>query len=475
MSLKTQVRVGAVITAEARFFDLRRMEKDLRVWNKAVRTKVDLGRKLAKKDVEYVDLLEYRGDEISFPRGIQWREYLRPGTEVEVVREEFNPEPASLDFKRTLREVQQKAADAAIAAGLEKDHLLCLGCGQGKSSWGLWFAAQRGKKTLVVVDRDFIVDQWANETATCFGEEEREKLGRVQGQKWKVGPNITVAMIHTLSQNLDRLTPEWCGQFGTIIFDEVHVLSAPSFSKTISRFKGVRLGLSATPTRVDGMDPIFRSHLSATPVFTYTKSRYNAEWYFKRTPHLVPPQEVERKMMTASWVNGRQVMMLNRPVYDTQACERGVFEEFILRDIRRLVTSGRCALVLGTRTEILERMSNACAAEGISSSFIIGRVKRKEREEGFQAQVIFATASLASKALDIPRLDTLILLFPSADEGFIRQAKGRIDRDYEGKKAPIVVTYVHPVRSLEKKSEQMAAIARTVDRGAKVAWVGGTK
>lgn len=75
------------------------------------------------------------------------------------------------------------------------------------------------------------------------------------------------------------------------------------------------------------------------------------------------------------------------------------------------------------------------------------------------------TAS-GGKALDVPRLDTLFLLSPTDDSGFIRQALGRLDRS---DKDPVVVVFVHAyVPSLARKMKKMVEAVQDLDKAAKI-------
>jgi superfamily II DNA or RNA helicase len=86
--------------------------------------------------------------------------------------------------------------------------------------------------------------------------------------------------------------------------------------------------------------------------------------------------------------------------------------------------------------------------------------KTKDRKHVFQNnQVICATWQLASRALDLPRLDTLFLLFPTSDAEFLQQASGRIDdRAATGEKKPLVVTYCH--KPLDSREDWFAKTGR---------------
>ena len=70
----------------------------------------------------------------------------------------------------------------------------------------------------------------------------------------------------------------------------------------------------------------------------------------------------------------------------------------------------------------------------------LGRQNR-ERDKAGDYDLILGTMSLA-KRLDIPSLDTLFLVTPTGSPITVQQAVGRIVREYDGKRQPLVVDFV---------------------------------
>jgi superfamily II DNA or RNA helicase len=161
-----------------------------------------------------------------------------------------------------------------------------------------------------------------------------------------------------------------------------------------------------------------------------------------------------------------------RSRYDTLVGNSPSFNAIIVSDIERAVSSHRNVLVLGTRTEQLRLLQAMLQARMVDAGLVVGDVKTKDRDDAFDRQVILATASIAEKALDIPRLDTLVLLHPSDSEGFLRQASGRIDaRDASYRKQPpLVLTYAHTQveRGRRPASARMAELLREIDPSATI-------
>lgn len=352
-------------------------------------------------------------------------------------------------------------------------------CGKGKTTLALEYAAEKGLRTLVIVDRDFLLTQWTKEIEAC-GITDAASVGRVQGPKLRVGERITLAMVHTLAQK--DFGADFYDQFGLIVVDEAHVMAAPTFGTVIPRFRGERLILTATPTRVDGMHPVFMLHAGGMkPCYTDLSRDQSASWVFAELPPLLSEQEMARCQRR---VPGRYryrwdpvqrasvrepVTMLNRAVYDTKAAASEAFNRIILSEIAKSLEAGRHSLVLGSRVEQLEVLAAACIEAGVDASVVTSHVKGKKRDAAFTKQVLFVTSSIGNKALDVPRLDTLYMLFPNADPGFVRQAVGRIDRALADKRAPVVVVFSHAaVPSLRKKAGEMLELVRGIDPKAEV-------
>jgi hypothetical protein len=74
-------------------------------------------------------------------------------------------------------------------------------------------------------------------------------------------------------------------------------------------------------------------------------------------------------------------------------------------------------------------------------SLYLGSMKKAQRDEATKAQIIVATYGMAYEALDIPRLDTLVMLTPRSE---IEQPCGRIMRPHPSKKTPLIIDLVDP-------------------------------
>ena len=169
----------------------------------------------------------------------------------EIQDERVSGNPLALSFQGTLRPEQQLAADQMVQHDIG---VLSASTAFGKTVIGAWLMAQRKVNTLVIVHRRQLMDQWIESLQTFLGLGKKE-IGQIGGGKHKPTGNIDVAMIQSL---VDKGTvKDLVGDYGHVIVDECHHISAASFELVIRQAKARFItGLSATVTRQDGHHPI---------------------------------------------------------------------------------------------------------------------------------------------------------------------------------------------------------------------------
>ena len=190
-----------------------------------------------------------------------------------------------LEFNGTLRDYQEPVVNkfinhctnAAVGGGL-----LELYCAWGKTSGSLYILSKLKKKTLVIVHKEFLMNQWIERIQQFLPE---ARVGKIQGPTIDVDDkDIVLCMLQSLiSKDYDASLFE---QFGFTIIDEVHHISSQTFSNSL--FKVVTkymLGLSATMDRKDGTTNVFKMFLGDVI--------YKAE---KKSDHLVEVRAVTYKV-----------------------------------------------------------------------------------------------------------------------------------------------------------------------------------
>lgn len=136
--------------------------------------------------------------------------------------------------------------------------LLELHTGWGKTCAGLYILSKLKKKTLIIVHKEFLMNQWVERIHHFLPD---AKVGKIQGPVIDVeGKDIVICMLQSLMSK--DYPASLFAQFGFTIIDEVHHISSQSFSNSL--FKVVTkymLGLSATMTRKDGTTDVFKMFL----------------------------------------------------------------------------------------------------------------------------------------------------------------------------------------------------------------------
>lgn len=187
----------------------------------------------------------------------------------------------NLEFNGALRDYQAPVVnkfinhcnDVGFGGGL-----LELFCAWGKTSGSLYILSKLKKKTLVIVHKEFLMNQWIERIQQFLP---NARVGKIQGPIVDVADkDIVLCMLQSLiSKDYDSSLFD---QFGFTIIDEVHHISSQSFSNSL--FKVVTkymLGLSATMERKDGTTNVFKMFLGNVI--------YKAE---KKNEHLVEVRAV---------------------------------------------------------------------------------------------------------------------------------------------------------------------------------------
>ena len=191
---------------------------------------------------------------ISLPRGCleDVREVLIDLNIRPVIRDErFSGHPLQATFQGELRTEQKLAAEAMLK---HETGVLAATTAFGKTVVAAWLIAQRGVNTLVLVHRRQLLDQWIERLAT-FLDLPTKSIGRIGGGRNKPTGLLDVAVIQSLVRK--DVVNDCVAEYGQVIVDECHHLSAHSFEQVVRRAKArFVLGLSATVTRKDGHHPI---------------------------------------------------------------------------------------------------------------------------------------------------------------------------------------------------------------------------
>lgn len=205
---------------------------------------------------------------IALPRGCleAARDLLRDnGIRCELRDERYAGEPIGAVFAGTLRPDQE----AAVAAMMRHDSgVLCAPTAFGKTITAAALIARRGVNTLVLVHRTELLRQW-QERLKAVLEVDRsgggDLIGAIGGGKSKATGRIDIAVMQSVSRQgeVDPLVEN----YGHVIVDECHHMGAVSFDAILRRTRArFVLGLTATPVRRDGQQPIIFMQCGPIPI-----------------------------------------------------------------------------------------------------------------------------------------------------------------------------------------------------------------
>lgn len=322
--------------------------------------------------------------------------------------------------------------DAWEALSQEDHGVLNLACGKGKTILALKKISQRGFPAIVIVNNEGLIDQWLDRAREFLNLRE-DQLGVVQGTKAQWDRPFVVAMIHTLAARADAIPLNIRMRFGTVVFDEVHHLSAATFVRVAPLFFGDRVGLTATLEREDGLESAYYAHVG-DPFYSDLQGELTASIYFKKLPFALPSNAPEMTDRTGEFSVGKLYTYLGGLAERNRA---------ILDFIVPALEVGRKILVLTHSAEhpdVLKEMVDRLYPGRWVSGSVSGKTRGPMRTQIIRdSNVTFATTQVAREALDVSALDTLLFITPFRAWGVMQQGKGRIERRHSGKLDPIVV------------------------------------
>ena len=281
---------------------------------------------------------------------------------------------------------------------------------------GLKIISLLHKKTLILVHKEFLMNQWIERINEFLP---GARVGKIQAQVMDIeNKDIVIGMIQTL---YDKDYPgNTFSSFGLTIIDEVHRIGSEQFSKTLTKIvTPYMLGISATVDRKDKLTKVLYMFIGNK---IYTEARKDED-----------PVCVRGIVYNASdpQFNEVEYDWKGTPKYSTmisKLCEFGPRSDFIVRVIGDLVKENpeNQIMILAHNRSLLTYLHDAIAYRQIAEvGYYVGGMKQTALQETETKQVVLATYAMAAEALDIKTLSTLVMVTPKTD---IVQSVGRILR-----------------------------------------------
>ena len=327
-------------------------------------------------------------------------------------------EAISISFVGELRDYQKNIAEAYLK---QKDEYGCGGlleipCGRGKTVIALHLIAELKVKTLVVVHKSFLLNQWVERIKQFLP---TARIGKIQGQIIDIeNKDIVIGMLQSLS--MKEYPANMFSTFGLTVVDECHHISSEVFSRSLQKIvtKHV-LGLSATMQRKDGLTRVFKMFLG--PVAYKEERRCNDSVLVKAIQYKADDEEF----------NATEYDYRGNPAYSqmiVKLCSYNRRTEFILKILQKELNEvpEQQIMILAQNKNILVYLHKAIEHRGFATvGYYVGGMKEAALKASEGCKVILATYAMAAEALDIKSLTTLILATPRTD---VTQAVGRILR-----------------------------------------------
>jgi superfamily II DNA or RNA helicase len=297
------------------------------------------------------------------------------------------------------------------------------GTGFGKTMSLPYIIKQISQKTLILVDRTNLVKQMQESMEFAFN----KKKVSVLNAKNKEIKDINITTLQFLFRN-PALLKELQKQIGFVIVDEVHLVSVGSLTKIITSLPAkYRLGLSATPTRSDGLTQAIYDHFDNLVI--------------GETNNLLPVQLIIVK---------HKKSIFYASMYDARSAWEALYgdSEFldeIVTLTKKLLNKGRAVFIYTTSQKVQMLVKAFLNKEGISAEIINAKTKHEDRDKyinDFNERKLDVIVSgvILQKGVSIHRMDTIINISNHTKESF-EQAIGRLRRQHPEKKKPVFITF----------------------------------
>jgi superfamily II DNA or RNA helicase len=323
-----------------------------------------------------------------------------------------------LSFQGDLRDFQHNIIDAYFHHIHEHDcALLDIPCGFGKTVCALNIISRLAKKTLVIVHKDFLLQQWKERIQEFLPD---ARIGKIQGPVVDIDDkDIVIGMLQTLS--MKALDPCIFESFGLTVVDETHHMGAEVFSNALFAIVTKHmLGLSATMKRKDGLTKIFKMFLGEV---AYTMKRNTDEDDLTIQQVFYDNQDDEFSEEILNYRGQTQYSAMIKKI-----CEFNPRSEAILRILKDLCddSKNRQIMILAHNKSLLEYLYNAVEHRQYDTvGYYVGGMKQNQLKLSESKRIILGTYAMAEEALDIKTLSCLVLATPRSD---VTQAVGRILR-----------------------------------------------
>lgn len=353
-------------------------------------------------------------------------------------QDETNPgQGINLAFQGELRPLQAEAASALLE---HENGVLAATTAFGKTVVAAWLIAKRKTNVLIIVHRRQLSDQWKERLCT-FLNLDPDEIGEVGGGKQKRTGKVDLALIQSLNRKGE--IKEYVREYGMVIVDECHHISAFSFEQVL-KYANARYvyGLTATAQRKDGHQPIV--FMQCGPI----RFRVDARTLKKQQSFakLVYPRLTSFQMPLTA---GDERWSIHE-IY-AQLVEDEARNKLICQDVASALAEGFSPVVLSERTAHVEHLAQLLRGHAQHVVVLRGGMGKKQRQTVYrqldlipenESRILIATGRYLGEGYDDPRLDCLFLTMPISWKGTLAQYAGRLHRAHSKKEEVRIYDYV---------------------------------
>lgn len=214
--------------------------------------------------------------------------------------------------------------------------------------------------------------------------------------------------------------------FGTVILDEMHHVSAPTFSGIIDKCSAkYKIGLSGTLQRKDGKHIIFNDY------FGFDVHQPKKENYIVPRVTIVKSDVRFPDSSKIPWAK-----RVNAVAYDER------YQRIVAQLASVYAAKGHKVLVVSDRVQLLKRCAELT---GDNATCITGELDQITRDNEIEKiktgelDILYGSQSIFGEGISVNELSALVLATPINNEPLLIQLIGRIIRKLEGKQQPVVV------------------------------------
>lgn len=285
--------------------------------------------------------------------------------------------------------------------------------GFGKTVVAASLMAKRKVNTLIIVHRKQLIDQW-KERLTTFLKLDKKQIGQIGGGKNKQTGIIDIATIQSL--NYKGEIKDLVTEYGQIIVDECHHISAFSFEQVLKKANAKFIcGLTATPIRKDGLHPIIIMQLG--PI------RYKITE--KQQAKVRPFEHILRPRFTSFKSNLEASQKDIQKIYNEIITNKNR-NLLIFNDVLKALDAKLSPIILTERIEHVYELESKFKGFAKNILVLTGGMNKKEEQKRLsrlkeisddEEMLIIATGKYIGEGFDFPRLDTLFLAMPLSWKG----------------------------------------------------------